>query len=556
MRHLILTLFSVATLFGVSCIENDIPYPVVTLNILGVEGPGFSVSEINATKRTVTLQLDEQTDIRSVRIDQVSFDAATNDPDLDKQAMIDQIRTSCPLTGTFDMRTPIYVTLSLYQDYEWTIRAEQPIERYFTVAGQIGGTVIDASTRTATAYVAMGTDRSKLPVLSLKLGPAEISTYSPTLEELSGSSFESVRFVDVTAHGITERWMLYVLTTEVKIALQQIDLWNNTATITALTTPEEYDKAELQYRIKGTPEWKKTQKGPYADGVFSAEITPKWISGTNPAGLPIQTLSSAEGLFANHTYEFRLVIDGEEREIQESTMLAGDKIPDGNMKDASLSCFTTNNKEAIFWGSGNNSFTSGLCRQATFDNVTSAKLTATSAVGILASGNLFSGQFEKQGLSTGVVSFGQPYNWTARPSAMKVQYYAEHIGIVNIDMHPGAPIGKGDQDKARIFVAIVDWNTRRQVSSGTGLPTGTWDPEQMTSTEEGKIIAYGSLFIDASSTGGKMIDAELPLHFYDQTAKPSGRYQVIISCSTSAYGDFMVGCKENVLYVSNFEWKY
>lgn len=556
MRYLIITLFSLATLFGVSCIENDIPYPVVTLNILGVEGQGFSVSEIDAAKRTVTLRLDEQTDIRSVRINQVSFDAVAHDPDLDKQAMIDQIRTSIPLIGTFDMRTPIYVTLSLYQDYEWTIRAEQPIERYFTVAGQIGGTVIDANTLTATAYVAMNTDRSKLPVLSLKLGPEGITTYSPTIEQLSGSSFESVRFVDVTAHGITERWMLYVQTTEVKIALQQINLWNNTATITAFTTPEEYETAELEYRVQGTTKWIKTPKGPYADGVFSAEIAPKWIAGSNSAGLPIQTLDPTEGIFANRTYELRLLINGEERETEEASTPVGDKIPDGNMKDASLSCFTTNNKEAIFWGSGNNSFTSGLCRQATFDNVTSAKLTATSAVGILASGNLFSGPFEKQGLSTGVVSFGQPYNWTARPSAMKVQYYAEHIGLINIDMHPGAPIGKGDRDKARIFVAIVDWSARHKVASGTGLPTGIWDPEQTTSTEEGKIIAYGSLFIDASSTGGKMIDLELPLHFYDQTTKPSGRYQIVISCSTSAYGDFMVGCKENVLYVSNFEWKY
>ena len=46
----------------------------------------------------------------------------------DKEKFISQIRTSQPLSGEFDLRAPLYVTLSLYQDYEWTIVAEQPIE--------------------------------------------------------------------------------------------------------------------------------------------------------------------------------------------------------------------------------------------------------------------------------------------------------------------------------------------------------------------------------------------------------------------------------------------
>ncbi len=187
---------------------------------------------------------------------------------------------------------------------------------------------------------------------------------------------------------------------------------------------------------------------------------------------------------------------------------------------------------------------------------TRAKLQATSAMGVLASGNLFSGLFQKDVLTRGVVSFGQPYAWKARPKALKLQYYAEHIGIADIDKNFGAPIHEGDRDKARIMVAIVDWNTRREVGSGTEAPTGTWDPEETTSVDEGPIIAYGSLFIDQSSTGGKMIDVQLPLNFYDTKAKPSGLYQIVISCSTSAYGDFMAGCKSNILYVDNFEWVY
>ena len=127
---------------------------------------------------------------------------------------------------------------------------------------------------------------------------------------------------------------------------------------------------------------------------------------------------------------------------------------------------------------------------------------------------------------------------------------------MDVAKHAGAPIGMGDRDRGRIFVAIVDWSGRHKVTSGTAAPTGTWDPEQQSSTDEGRIIGYGSMFIDESSAGGAMIETSVPLSFYDRQAKPSGAYTLVISCSTSAYGDFMVGCKTNVLYVDDFRWEY
>ena len=434
----------------------------------------------------------------------------------------------------------------------------QTIERRFSVTGQIGATEIDTENRIVRVYVPDDTDLGHIEIEELKLGPAEITTYSPSLEELSSSSFESVRFVDVTCHGGTERWMLYVETTNVKVALREADLWQNTGTVTALISADEYASgAALEYRIKGDTEWQPMQESGYDAGILTATIAPEWKTETNPNGLTVYKLVPKKGLFAGHTYEFRLLVGGSEQGAPlEYTAPAGNTIPNGDMEDASMSCWTQNNKTAEFWGSGNNTFTKGLCTQASFAGGTRAKLQATSAVGVLASGNLFTGLFQKDLITRGVVSFGQTYAWKARPRALKVQYFAEHIGPVDIDKKFGAPIGMGDQDRARIMVDIVDWNARREVGSGTEPPTGTWDPQEAASTEQGKIIAYGSLFIDESSTGDRMIDTELELHFYDREAKPSGLYQLVISCSTSAYGDFMTGCKSNVLYIDNFEWAY
>lgn len=557
-RYLKTAFAAAAALLAASCISNDIPYPVVELRIANVEGEGFSVSENNVTSRVVTLTLDEATDIRNVKIDAVTYDAVVHSIELNKAELLDQVRSSQELTGTFNLLSPIYTTLSLYQDYDWTIRAVQTIERRFSVTGQIGATEIDTENRIVRVYVPDDTDLGHIEIEELKLGPAEITTYSPSLEELSGSSFESVRFVDVTCHGVTERWMLYVETTNVKVALREADLWQNTGTVTALISAEEYASgAALEYRIKGDTEWQPMQESGYDAGILTATIAPEWKTETHPNGLTVYKLVPKKGLFAGHTYEFRLLVGGSEQGAPlEYTAPAGNTIPNGDMEDASMSCWTQNNKTAEFWGSGNNTFTKGLCTQAPFAGGMRAKLQATSAVGVLASGNLFTGLFQKDLITRGVVSFGQTYAWKARPRALKVQYFAEHIGPVDIDKKFGAPIGMGDQDRARIMVAIVDWNTRREVGSGTEPPTGTWDPQEAASTEQGKIIAYGSLFIDESSTGDRMIDTELELHFYDREAKPSGLYQLVISCSTSAYGDFMTGCKSNVLYIDNFEWAY
>lgn len=553
-------LFSAALLFAASCIDNDIPYPVVDLRIANIEGSGFTVSGISIADRTVTLTLDEKTDIRKVNIDRVTYNASTSNPMVtDTETFIGQIRTSLPLSGEFDMRSPLYVTLSLYQDYEWTIRAEQPIERAFTVAGQIGSTVIDAEKRTATAYVIEGTNLGDITVTRLKLGPADITSYSPTAEELSASGFESMRVVDATWHGRTERWTLHVEHTDIKVAFRQTDLWNNTGVITAIVSEEEYPDAVIQYRVKGTDEWQATEKGARdQSGVFTGTVTPAWTNTTNSAGLPVKRLVRTRGVYAGQTYELRLLIDGQVTETSEYTAPAGDVIPDGDMENPGLSCFTTNNKEAEFWASGNNSITKSLCTQRTFNGMGGshcAQLKASDPpiVG-LAAGNLMAGTFRMEGLK-GIVGFGQSYAWTARPTAMKVKYHAT-IGTINVSKHSGAPIGKGDQDKARIFAAIVDWNAPHEVTSGTAAPTGTWDPTETTETNEGKIIAYGSIFIDKTTEGDSMVEITLPLDFYDLEARPSGRYSLVISCATNAYGDYMVGCTTNVLYVDDFEWVY
>ena len=226
MRRYLTALLAAVTLLAQSCIENDIPYPLVEINITGVEGQGFTVSSIDLATRTVTLSLEEQTDISAVEIERVTLGVVSHSTSLTDEELLARVTTSRELTGTFDLRTPLYVTLTLYQSYEWSIVAEQNIERRFSVAGQIGSSQFDVPNRTVVANVPEGTDLTALQVNELKLGPADITTYSPTLEELSGTNFETVRFVDVTCFGRTERWLLHVVPIDVTVMLTQVDAWS------------------------------------------------------------------------------------------------------------------------------------------------------------------------------------------------------------------------------------------------------------------------------------------------------------------------------------------
>ena len=158
---------------------------------------------------------------------------------------------------------------------------------------------------------------------------------------------------------------------------------------------------------------------------------------------------------------------------------------------------------------------------------------------------------------SGTVGFGQKYNYTARPKSLKFKYHAT-VGTVDFDKWETI-IAKGEQDITTIYVAIVDWSARHNVTSGTGAaPTGVWDPAAQTSLEgSGAIIAYGIMDITSTTSGDAMVEGEIPLRYYStDTAAPAGNYTLVISCATSKYGDFMNGCSTNVLYVDDFTWGY
>lgn len=353
------------------------------------------------------------------------------------------------------------------------------------------------------------------------------------------------------------------------------DLWANTASFTLSNIPADATSVSVQYK-KSTASDTEWQTAEITDNNTKAEIKPDWgtqftaADWTTPNTVqPFWRITEGTGVFANNTYDYKLIVDGTEYKGQFTTK-TDQIIPEGNMENTALPCFILQDasKTSETWGSGNNKVISAcwLCQQADGNSGKCAYLTSgtqnTFLYGkLLTAGNLFFGQFTQNGTG-GDVRFGQIYPWKSRPSAMRVSYKAEVDDVDYVNTTTTVNIPKNSPDKARIFVAVVDWTGPHTVTSTleikSGLPAtvvGSWDPETTTDPGEGKIIGYGSLWIEKGKTDWQTID--IPINYYDKTAKPTdGKYSLVISCACNAYGEFFNGCSTNKLWVDDFEWVY
>lgn len=352
------------------------------------------------------------------------------------------------------------------------------------------------------------------------------------------------------------------------------DLWANTASFT-LNIPADATSVSVQYK-KSTASDTEWQTAEITGNNTKAEIKPDWgtqftaADWTTPNSVqPFWRITEGTGVFANNTYDYKLTVDGTEYKGQFTTK-TDQIIPEGNMENMALPCFILQDasKTSETWGSGNNKVLSEcwLCQTDTytFNAITSkcAKLTtqtqSTISKKVLAAGNLFYGQFAQNGTG-GDVRFGQEYPWEARPKALQLTYKAS-VGTVNY-VNSIQKIAASQPDYARIFIAIVDWSSRHTVTSKTNLTgttvtvSGAWDPETTTNPGEGEIIGYGSFWIEQGETDWQTL--EIPINFYNKENKPQAEnISLVISCTCNAYGDYMNGCSDNVMYVDDFEWVY
>ena len=525
---LLISLLSLAALGG--CIENDIPYPVVKLDILSIEADGLlSSPEIDAGRHSVTLHLEETTDIRAVKIDNVE--------------LTEGARSNVAFPGVFDMRTPLYVTLSLYQDFEWTVTARQSIERFFNVENQIGAAEIDTDSRIATAYVPMNADLDDVRITALKLAPEGISTYSP--DPSAFTSFEdTVHQIDVSYFDITETWTLKVVRTDVEVEFTAVDAW--ACSIWLYAAGRSGAALGFRYREQGCDEWIEAGSVEIDGGRFSARIT---------------------GLKPESRYEVVAFSDDSLSAVETVTTEAAPVLENGDMEQWAKigKSYFPYIEGAPYWGTGNPGATTlGESFNLTTplaeprpgsSGTTSASLQSMypnmAGIGKFAAGNLFLGRFAQTIGTNGIVHFGRPYQ--SHPTALR-GYVRYNRGDINrVGSSPAdRTLEKGDPDNGAIYIAVGDW-TADEYGGDEESPVriDTRDVNTFFSSTSPAVIGYGEWILTESVDD--WVEFTIPLRYVSTSRRPT---HLIIVCSASRWGDYFTGSTDSRMIVDDLELIY
>ena len=513
------------------CIENDVPYPVVKLSVLNVEAEGTkSAPVIDAASHSIHMELEETTDIRKVNI--TKFEVSEG------------AKCSVAFPGTFDLRTPLYFTLSMYQEWEWTLTASQEIERYFRVDGQIGESVIDAEHFIATAYVPMDTDMKAITITDIKLGPKDITTYS--VDPLTFTDFEeSVRLVDVSYHGdITESWTLQVVPTDVEVEFTAVDAWAERIWLYANGRADS--TLGFRYRVAGTEVWTEVEDVTVDGGSFTACV----------AGLSTLT-------------QYEVVAYSGENETPVVTVTTEDTflLPNAGFEEWSV----INNvvypylaDAAPYWNTGNDGAaiagttltepttdirpgSEGKCAAAL-----QSKKASLMGIGKFAAGNLFVGEFGGLQGTNGLVNFGRPC--TARPVALHgwVKYTCGTIDEIGKVPSARPDLKKGDSDEGQIVIAVGNW-TAAEYGGSVDCPVvvNTQDESTFFNPRGKDVIGSGELIFTESTDG--WMEFTLPLDYRSTSEIPT---HIIIICTGSRYGDYFTGSTQSLMLVDDFELIY
>ena len=552
-KTLLYILFGIFFITG--CITNDIPYPVVVPHITSFDVANAVNVEIDSDNRVITVHFAETTDMRSVEVRSVEIDEQ-------EASVVGNV------VGYHDFTSPFKFTVRTYDDYLWTVRGVRNVNRYFTVKGQIGTSVIDPYNCRAVATVGVKADLADIEVTSLKLGPEGLTDYSLSLSQMK--DFTDGLSIEVTAFGLTEVWNLFIEQTELSVEISKVNPWTKEAYVTSLGVAGVENG--FFYRKKTGQEWIRVPETDItADGgTFTAhikELEPETsyevyaISGEDKTEIKeFQTAPAAE--LPNASFEYASKVAGKDYYKFYD--------PDCGVADGAF----------MFWGSGNGEGSEGVNGSANMgivityidtndkvDGKQSVRAQTSQMAGILAAGNLFTGQFAGLvGTSGGKVNFGRP--WTVRPKALKLycKYSTGPMDIVK-ESPPGVNLVKGETyDRAEIKVAFGYWDYKKYGGTkNSPVHIDTTNPSTFVDFNSDKsTVGNGNLTLyhDGYSLNGaqmtksatdQWVEYTIPINYRDIDTLPT---HIIISCAASQFGDYFSGCSSSKLWLDKFELLY
>lgn len=385
---------------------------------------------------------------------------------------------------------------------------------------------------------------------------------------------QTVLFTVVDVEGV-EGEIEATYSGEGAFAMSVTDAWATKATLKAYVNNGAAANVKIYYReiSPATADWSVANATYLSDNIYTAAVT---------------------GIDGQRTYEYYLSYGDAQKGVSATFRTGGAAIPRGGLEVWSGSlpmCPSeyTGKNQSLTWDTGNHG------SEMASMNVTvrstdvhagstgqySAYLTSVKAsvmgIGKFAAGNIFYGRFVALDGTNGILQFGQPFTFDYKPKKLVV-WYKGNVGTVN---HSGGGLSEGDSDKAHIFVWLYD-NThsalagtagRYQVNTKYASTFTSADGKYVNAGNENStshnagdrvegLIAYGywNRTQSASQYNGQNVSIsyngwtklEIPL-VYVNDKRPNA---LVISCASSAYGDYFAGSTSSTMYVDDFEFAY
>lgn len=501
-----------------SCLKDDIPYPHIQANFRAIEVDGITAGPvIDSVNRTVTLAFPETANIYNVDITRYT---------LTPGATI----VGDSITGGIDLSQPRKVTLRLYQEYEWTITANRPVERYFTVSSQIGSTEIDVPGRRVILSVSSKADLAALQVLSCKLGP-EGSTMTPELEDRTVDFSKPVE-VEIDDWGHRSSWTIYVTTTEATVTTTSVDAWSMVAW--AYGEAEAGRTNGFEYRLKGDSQWTRVPQTDVVEQNASFHACIKHLS--PQTDYEVRAFSNEE---YGETLDFTT---GSVLQVPNNTLdswwLDG-KIWNPWPEDGEQ-YWDTGNKGATTLGPSNSVPTDDTSSGTGWAAMLQTKFVGIGMIGKLAAGNLFVGRYVRTDGTNGILSFGREF--TQRPTKMRGYFKYKTAPVSSTTA--GFEALKGQPDTCIIWCALIDQAQPFEIRTNP-------NNRQLFDSEGSYVVAYGKY--ETGDNVSQWIPFEFELNYKSTSRQP--RY-LLITASASKYGDYFTGGDGAVLYIDDIVLEY
>ena len=546
-------LYTLVAMLSACAIRNDIPYPVVEGTITAFETEGMrgetvgnaTQATINAKTRTVTLYVDDSVDLQKLKITKLTLSANTR-LKADSTVCVDfgmfptmgfESLDDLPLSANtrMDFTKPVKFTLSTYQDYEWTVNVTQVIDRTIELENQVGKPIIDLQSRRVIVYVAKNQPINQIAVTTFDLGGVH-GTVDPDPTQFDTFDFSGPRqfYVSYSWEEVAYPWTVYVYN-------MVDDTPATSSTAFAMTTRaivsgsiQNGKTPVVEYKKQGSASWSR---------LAASNVAVKGTSFT----AEIKKLTPAT------TYSYRVNVDDQEGEEQQFTLSPATPLTNGSLDDWTL----VNDKrwdpcaenDVDFWGTGNAgsaSFIGNITEPYTDEVVKgkAAKLQTKWALIKLAAGNIFTGDFQLDGLN-GLLHFGRPFS--AFPSALKFYYQYSMMPIDKLgdNLPEFLANSKGQPDTCQVFIALTDNAEPTEIRNNP-------NNRKLFDRNDPGILAFAE-FTSGNSTKGGYQEVILPLEYRATNRTPKW---LIVVASSSKYGDYYVGGVGSTMLLDELELLY